>query len=523
MMKLRKKIVISIAIVMLLGIVPMEAYAGHENPTGGTGSPPGAAPSIPSNPSSPSNPSNPSEGYYGGNSEYPVFDLPGARAPNCSCSGWSCITSYSLGTPGSTQAYATYNAKNQEIKKEDNSILAGTAIGVNAYEKLSVNWAAGGTATRTCTCTYKVQECEQCSSCDPPVFKCWTTTKTEVHTESSWSNACYARNSKLAYNAAKAIVERGGSYKIEISDPNDVRCQNLEKYGEQLKNEGYVCNNIITEPVPGNTSPYPSNPVTKEYFYERYGACMNVKTGKVRYLDNKCQNNNNCCDKDEYYIPNEEDKSIKHWHVFIPLNTKNTEKYKIRLRGKTIQPPGECLNKINLYPNTYMNEIKPVIGEFVNNIKIDKEMVSRRGCYYDVQITLETIQKFYNEVYDEATNTSSLQGFEFYYRPIDVNNPFPNGISDDSYWKVWSESKKNLEELKNSYDKKTYTAYNIDAAKVRKYNDKELYTSWTNMNIDGTSNYIKNEGIITRISETIKNDIYKLGCGPSNKDQEECK
>ena len=48
---------------------------------------------------------------------------------------------------------------------------------------------------------------------------------------------------------------------------------------------------------------------------------------------------------------------------------------------------------------------------------------------------------------------------------------------------------------------------------MRKYNKDNPYTSWSNMNLDGTSKYIDNEEIIKRGNDI---SVYKLGCGPAN-------
>ena len=110
-----------------------------------------------------------------------------------------------------------------------------------------------------------------------------------------------------------------------------------------------------------------------------------------------------------------------------------------------------------------------------------------------------------------------FKGFNFYYKPIDINNPFPNGLSDTSIWKEWydnvKDDKKATPDISKSFDEVTYIAENINATKVRKYTKDNPYTSWKNMNLDGTSNFITTEGVVTR--ET-KNKVYKLGCGPLN-------
>ena len=40
------------------------------------------------------------------------------------------------------------------------------------------------------------------------------------------------------------------------------------------------------------------------------------------------------------------------------------------------------------------------------------------------------------------------------------------------------------------------------------------------MNLDGTSKFIDDYGVISR---NTKSDVYKLGCGPSNTEWSDCK
>ena len=167
------------------------------------------------------------------------------------------------------------------------------------------------------------------------------------------------------------------------------------------------------------------------------------------------------------------------------------------------------------------------------------------ACRISKRIQIPIRQGFYNEVEatDNVTNNKKIKfnGFNFYYKPIDVSSLsssedqttriFPNGISTDSdgnltvitLWDDWylaqkSPGKYSLAEkpdLSESYSENTYYAININPNQIREYNKNNSYTSWSNMNVNGTSKFINDEdGIIKRNIDT--SEIYKLGCGPLN-------
>ena len=335
----------------------------------------------------------------------------------------------------------------------------------------------------------------------------------------SWSQECQNTANELGYEKAKSELEKvGASYSLNIADPNDARCGNPEKYADELKKDGVVCNNYNVSAVPGKISSYEESlknggEVSQKIYYEMYGVCINVKTGKVRYLDKDSK-----CNENEYYIKNDnENEGTRHWHIFTPLNTKTKDGYTLALtpNTNTLQDGQICQAYIDKYASNYeyMLYIKPKTGKFTKEIKNDKKKVSN-GCYFQTIIPIPTIQKFYGEEITEDNDI--LKGFNFYYRPIDIDNPFPNGINDDSYWKTWYDTEKKEPNLKESFKEVTYWTNNIDLNSIREYNEESSYLDWETMNIDGTSSFISTQGIINRSSTINKNSVYNLGCAPTN-------
>lgn len=521
MIKLKKiiKITLLCIISMFLSIngvwASLDIYLGDGNQT----------------PSSPSGSyDNPSEGDStgtGAGGDYMYH--PVGYAWGCSVTGSSCTPSYGIYDSDKHISLNLYNTYNNSIINQtiiSQRTIAGTAVGTDLYEKITLTWWAKGLISTTITCKqWAAYSCMGtcCANRSCTVSYACPSTCYAIREVSyggtSWSQDCQNTANRLGYEYVKSELEKqGASYSLNIADPNDARCGNPEKYADELKKDGVVCNNYNVSAVPGNISSYEESlknggKVTKKIHYEMYGACINVKTGKVRYLDK-----DNKCNENEYYIENDnENENTRHWHIFTPLNTKTTDGYILAMtpNDKTIENSTRCQKAINDYASNYeyVLYIKPLTGTFVKNIEIDKKKVSN-GCYLQTIITIPTIQKFYGEEITEDSDI--LKGFNFYYRPIDIDNPFPNGINDDSYWKTWYDTEKKEPNLKESFKEATYWTNNIDLNSIREYNEESSYLDWENMNIDGTSSFISTQGIINRSSTINKNSVYNLGCAPTN-------
>lgn len=118
---------------------------------------------------------------------------------------------------------------------------------------------------------------------------------------------------------------------------------------------------------------------------------------------------------------------------------------------------------------------------------------------------------------------------DFYvYRQITLGDPFPSRNAGNN-WKEWYESITNKAKLKDSYNKLEYSIdlTNDLISKIRGYNNKSgnEYTSWTQINNDGSSNFLK-DGTSSSISigNNFKSNstYYNLGCGPNNQEFEWC-
>ena len=92
--------------------------------------------------------------------------------------------------------------------------------------------------------------------------------------------------------------------------------------------------------------------------------------------------------------------------------------------------------------------------------------------------------------------------YAFIYRPIDLNNPFPNRNAGVN-WYDWYSIPANKERLKSSYSKKEYQVEldNQSVSKIKEDNKNNNYLNWTGINKEtGKSDFIDKYNIV-RIQE----------------------
>lgn len=391
------------------------------------------------------------------------------------------------------------------------------------------------TTTSPTTCPSPANNCILKSGPEPSYYKADGET-TKKSTNETKIEECRAIAASTAIAAANGSTY--ASYEIEMSDSNDINGTNGIKITNEDANKTRECEN-------GTCSFSYSAGMTNDskmirFYYKKARACINVKTAEVTY-----KTGDDTCDQTlEKEISNTTIGSNTHWHYFIPLNAKSTDTVEINMlkaSGGQLTTE-ECLyvmqhNPINASnqnsnATTYVNLIKPIANgeEFDGDYKCydcnpknpekwnsqqsaDYKEVQANGCYLTSKIKIPVNQKFYNEV-TTADGKNALKGFNFYYKPIDINEPFPNGVLENSLWNNWNKSTTKNPDLSKSFETKTYEVIDINSNEVREYNENNPYTSWKNMNLDGTSKYIDDNQKMIKRSEDIS--VYKLGCGPAN-------
>ena len=503
---------------------------------------------------------------------------------------------YSIGTEGDYTYYCSYkykvtvydetdtklyDANNREISdhnaRTNINIPAGTAIGVHISETKRTSWevtevkvekrkpsqsycADNGTdiswesgcldpcgdetspppgsllssirVLKALVCPDRCKTYSKCtdfyaSSC--PTDKGCIVQETTPTAETITSGEYYKKCESDAEAAAEAAVkgESGATYQLILNNSNDIKNRT---------------DTVTIDGVGGCNYVKPTN--TCSYEYKPSVVCINVKTAAVHY---RTGNSTNCNNEDEIVVKNDGEDS--HWHYFIPLNTKTTDTFSLTLgsHGNAARKTKEqCLAFIDLYPTDYWEWMVKVAdnGQFSGDIATDKATIEEQsplnegyGCKAATNITIGTNQEFYHE----TSRGTRIEGYELYYRPIDIGNPFPNGISTNSYWNddiiAYDEENKIIKvtykrsdgtvgtktyDLKQSFRDISYYIYNINADAIRALkNDYNYgyYTSWQSMNRSGKSSFINNNNYVIRNGNQ---EVYKLGCGPVNGDWEGC-
>ena len=416
-------------------------------------------------------------------------------------------------------------------------VLAGTYIGLNLYEekytRLKITIGSTGiqeyhdchyTMTYTTTVcgidenTGKYKCTSQRKTKTKELKKQAGTASTACPADSGWSlsiGPAYYECVPTCSSALETCVrmnepilpELNPSYKGVFQDSNDINAGKMDPLEPELIYD--------TGEQSSFGEWYWEKTRTKRFSFKLGASCINVKNGDIRYIGE----NGNCNpDNDEYEIKEEPE----YWKYFIPLNSNSADDVSIILDPileSGIVNAGMCKSIMSNHPDAYMNLIIPANGSFSGNITNDKEKVSG-GCYWGVNIKIPVIQRFYNEIVNNNT-FERFKGFNFYYKPIDIDNPFPNGLNNTSIWYEWNGTNPNISQ---SYDKMIYYANTSgNEQEIRKYNDKNNdkytpYASWDKLNKDGTSEFVRNSGIMDegKVPLPDKNSFYNLGCGPKN-------
>lgn len=357
----------------------------------------------------------------------------------------------------------------------------------------------------------------------------WTDTNETItkRTYTSESNNYVKDCLKHAVKVAKGKANATGTsatYSIKVPESNNINKTSITTIQGKVTKEEKFNVSKNTEQKSGTR--------TVEYEYST-NPCMNVITSEVRYVSDS-----KYCNKDnEILIANETIDGRTHWHYFTPINTKSSDYITIELTKNTNNSNNKKSNKECLYvleknpidpldnnKTSYVDLIQKtndekLVGDYTGNKSSKDYKYFKNGgtCYLTSVIKIPINQKFYQEEQDNDGNIK-FTGFNFYYRPININNPFPNGFSENSYWKKWDEDGRKDPNMAESYKITTYSAININTEAVRNYKNtttngkQNTYSSWNNMTKDGKSNFISSQGIVIRHKT---GDYYKIGEGPS--------
>lgn len=168
--------------------------------------------------------------------------------------------------------------------------------------------------------------------------------------------------------------------------------------------------------------------------------------------------------------------------------------------------PGQGINNEYYTPITYTGELS--LEATISNIGVLKD-VDNWTNNWKLTYDGENDDSCKVNVTSRLYKPNQKNEYAFIYRPIDLNNPFPNrnaGIN----WYDWYSIQSNKDRLKSSYSK-SKLEYQVEldnqsVSKIKEYNKNYNYLDWTGINektekSNFINNYFKDNYKIERIQE----------------------
>lgn len=436
------------------------------------------------------------------------------------------------------------------------TIKSGTWMGINVEETQTATWAVSNIVysevKKIYTCTKRIQY-EYCppyqvyagiSARGKPIYK-------TIH---SWESGYDRSHCTPLPSTTEQLVEEK-EYKESFScqsgwtlsntkdkeeDIDEVASKNTEIFGAarssaesmigaplsilQITTDELNSNNKYrTITIRGTTVSRSTGPVaatgtaTVTYSYKPSNICINLKTGKVKY-------NEECKLDEEAKINPYYANGTSYWQYFSPLNMKSGSNFSLIIKNNTARllSGGECHSMMDNYKNQYQNYIisqngTTLNGDYCKNGNCnnlnkgngsDWQVVSN-GCYFSTVENFDVVQKYYFE--EMKNNELKFNGYNLYYRPININNPFPTTPTENSIWYEWFNSTNKTPNLKDSFNEITYSVAvpNKLADTIRAYNVNNPYPSFDKLSLNGTSSFLQSIGV----ESLTKDKINKLGEG----------
>ena len=233
----------------------------------------------------------------------------------------------------------------------------------------------------------------------------------------------------------------------------------------------------ITEIIGQGTA---SGHVLAEYIYKPDGVCIDLKSGKVSYKPN-------CASNTEARVNNYFSGDYEYWPYFSPLELKSGSNFSLEIKGGRQLNEKECQS-------------------FKRRNGSDKVNSS---CQISFTLNFPVVQKYYYE--EKKNNQLKFNGYNFYYRPININNPFPNVPTKTSLWYEWYNSNNKKPNLKDSFNEITYSVDvpNKLADTIRAYNLNNPYPSFDKLSLKGKSSFLQS----IEVEALTKDKSYSLGGG----------
>ena len=161
--------------------------------------------------------------------------------------------------------------------------------------------------------------------------------------------------------------------------------------------------------------------------------------------------------------------------------------------------PGQGINNEYYTPITYTGDL--YLEATIKNVSVLKD-VDKWTDNWTLTYGGENDDSCKVNVTSRLYKPDQSNKYAFIYRPIDINNPFPNRNAGVN-WYDWYSIPANKERLKSSYSKKEYQVEldNQSVSKIKEDNKNNNYLNWTGINKEtGKSDFIDKYNIV-RIQE----------------------
>ena len=419
-------------------------------------------------------------------------------------------------------------------------IKSGTWVGINIYEVQSASWNVLDTEFKEIkklyTCTRRHQTCRKVfkgydskgNKIEPLICRePWYVDEIKDEAHDYYEKFSCPKDTVMTVKEHDETTDEVGSKLTEIYELAHSRAAGM--VGTSLSKVQIITDELNeknehkTETLLGNlvsssdSGAGRSGTVTRTYSYKPSSICMNLKTGKVRY-------NKECKQDEEVKINPYIYKNTEYWQYFSPLDTKSGTNFSLNIKNNSEGKVNAelCHSVMNNYKDDYQNRIisinnKALNGDYCkngncNNLNTgsgsDWQEVSK-GCYFSTVLNFDVVQKYYYE--EMKNNELKFNGYNLYYRPININNPFPTTPTENSIWYEWFNSTNETPNLKDSFNEVTYSVAvpNKLADTIRAYNVNNPYPSFDKLSLNGTSSFLQSIGVVSLTGDKVN----KLGEG----------
>lgn len=266
-------------------------------------------------------------------------------------------------------------------------------------------------------------------------------------------------------------IYQGGGIKLGFTYYNTVKWNfsEDEKYGDDSEIRTLLASKLkSTEEI--------ENDITVEVY-------LKDENGKKYNIDNIQKK----CTRDDDNREFEEDKTVTTTCTFLlPKSIVDLGTGKVTYKNS----PGQGINNEYYTPITYTGELS--LEATISNIGVLKD-VDNWTNNWKLTYDGENDDSCKVNVTSRLYKPNQKNEYAFIYRPIDLNNPFPNRNAGVN-WYDWYSIPANKERLKSSYSKQEYQVIldNQSVSKIKEYNKNNNYLDWKGINEEtGKSEFIE--------------------------------